>query len=124
LEPGWKRETLDGFTLHGIASDRREAAVSWFSIGPEGYRARSTNSLVGDAELIRRAIIDEIDGRTFRATQTGPFVVADLDDAHAAVLQLGSYFVTHRATTPCVDVNGSAVLPAGRYFERPRYRRR
>jgi hypothetical protein len=83
------------FTIRGLIEGRdEEIEVSWLPIGLERCRARTTNrrGLVGDAELIRRAIDDELDGRTFRGTQTGPFVLADLDDAHAAVLQLGSYF--------------------------------
>ncbi|HUG65804.1 MAG TPA: hypothetical protein VMK83_11350 [Gaiellaceae bacterium] len=82
-------------TVRGMALDgRAEVEVSWYPPGIERYRARPRNlrGLVGDEELIRRAIVDELDGRTFRATATGPFFRADLDDAHAAVLQLGSYF--------------------------------
>ena len=37
-------------------------------------------------------MIDEVDGRTFRATPTGPFFLADLDNPEAALVQLTSYF--------------------------------
>ena len=36
--------------------------------------------------------MDEVDGRSFRATPTGPFFRADLDDAKAVLVQLTSYF--------------------------------
>ena len=36
-------------------------------------------------------MIDEIDGRTFRATATGPFYRADLDDPVGALVLLTSY---------------------------------
>ena len=83
-----------GFTMTGKLDDGREASISWFPIGPERYRARPTNrrGLVGDEDVIRRAIIDEVEGRTFRATRTGPYFLADLDNAEAALVQLISYF--------------------------------
>ncbi|HUG64641.1 MAG TPA: hypothetical protein VMK83_05435 [Gaiellaceae bacterium] len=82
------------FTVTGQLDDGREASVTWYPLGHERMRAapESSRGLVGDEELIRRAIVDELDGRTFRATATGPFIRADLDDPHAAVLQFGSYF--------------------------------
>jgi hypothetical protein len=47
--------------------------------------------LDGDPDLVVRAILDEVERKTFRATPTGPFIEANLDDAHAAVLQLALY---------------------------------
>ena len=57
--------------------------------------AEERRGLVGDEDLIRRAMLDEAERQTFRATPPGPSVVADLDDAKAALIQLSSYFDLH-----------------------------
>lgn len=83
------------FTVTGRTGDGRDASISWFPLGLERMRARPKNrrGLVGDDELIDRVMIDELDGRTFRGTPTGPFYRADLDDPVAALVQLTSYFL-------------------------------
>jgi hypothetical protein len=81
------------FTVSGQLDDGREASVSWHEDGLARRDARSDRrGLLGDALLIERALRDELDGRTCRATPTGPFFRADLDDSGAALAQLTSYF--------------------------------
>jgi hypothetical protein len=74
------------FTIRGLIEDGDgEVSVSWFPLGPDRLRARPKNG-----DLVRRAIIDEVEGRTFRAKPTGPFFHADLDNPKAALVQLTS----------------------------------
>jgi len=77
-----------------VTWDGRDASVTWSKrearrLHPE---LRQTRGLEGDEEIIRLAVRDEALGREFAATATGPFLLADLEDAHAALVQLGSYF--------------------------------
>jgi hypothetical protein len=84
------------FTIRGVTDGGREGehSIAWYPLGRDRVRARPKNrrGLVGDEELIRRAIADELDGRSFAATATGPFYRADLDDPAATRVQLSSYF--------------------------------
>jgi len=82
------------FTITGLTEDGREAFVSWTSPEVRGL-VRSVSAwrgLEGDEGIVRLAISDEAAGQEFPATVTGPFLVADLDDARASLVQLGSYF--------------------------------
>ncbi len=82
------------FTVRGVTDDGREGvSVSWYEPGlarrdaPENRRG-----LVGDEEIIERAILAEIDGHSVRATPTGPFYRADLDDPVSTILLLTGFF--------------------------------
>ena len=83
------------FTVTGQLDDGREVEVTWFPPGLERRRAVPTNrrGLIGDEALIEWAIRDELDGRSFSSTPTGPFFQADLDDPVATFVQLTSYFL-------------------------------
>ena len=96
------------FVVAGRTDDGREASISWHEDGLARRDAPGRRGLVGDEELIRRAIVDELDGRTFRATPTGPFFRADLDNPEAALVQLTSYFrprYTLAGEPPAIDAS-------------------
>ena len=86
--------------IRGLIEGREgEVEIAWHEPEARRFVRQRTpeavgieRGLEGDEDLVRRAIFDEAERRTFRATQTGPFFEANLDDAHVAVLQLGSYF--------------------------------
>lgn len=83
------------FTVTGQLDDGREASVSWHEDGLARRDAPGNRrGLVGDALLIERALLDELDGRTFRTTVTGPFYLANLDDPVSSFVQLVSYFIS------------------------------
>jgi hypothetical protein len=103
------------FTIRRQIADRnRQLEITWFECGLERAQANVTSDrgLTGDEDLVRRAIRDEIDGRAFRATPTGPFITADLDDDWSALIQLTSYFMDGYAVSGCVRTLQSSV-PAG-----------
>lgn len=98
------------FTVTGRVDEGREASISWYA--PEDRRALrgigSDRGLDGDRDLVVRALIDEVERRTFPATPTGPFYVADLDDAEAALTQLGSYLLVRHTVDgdpPTIDTS-------------------
>ncbi|MBA3377171.1 MAG: hypothetical protein H0U00_15390 [Actinobacteria bacterium] len=81
------------FTVRGVTDDGREAAIAWYEPGLARRDAPDNRrGLVGDEELIERALLAEIDGRTVRATRTGPFYRVDLDDPIASLLVLSDQF--------------------------------
>ena len=103
------------FLSRGVVDDGREAEVSWFRLGSERVRARPKNGrgLVGDEHLIRRAIVDEMDGRSFGATPT-PSFRADVDNPEAALVQLTSYFCPRSDGLTITSVRSGALLSASR----------
>ena len=82
------------FVIRGITRDGRSAAVEWFHPNERRRTKGQHRGLVGDEEVIRAAVLAEARGSHFAATPTGPEIVGDLDDANAALLLLGSLFVT------------------------------
>lgn len=81
------------FAITGFINGR-QFAVTWYEPGDRlgvGGIGRD-RGLDGDCDLVLRVMLDEVEQRTFAATPTGPFIQADLDDPHAAVIQLSSYF--------------------------------
>lgn len=78
------------FWIEGLVGSR-SARVVWTEPAARGVLRRG---LDGDLSIVDRAIRDEVDGRTFRSTPTGPFYRADLDDPVASLVQLTSYFLS------------------------------
>jgi len=81
------------FVIRGTTKEGREASVAWHEPGLARRDAPAhRRGLIGDEEIIERALLAEIDGHTVRATQTGPFYRVDLDDPISTILLLTSYF--------------------------------
>jgi len=81
------------FTVRGVTDDGRDTAVTWYEPGLARRDAPDNRrGLVGDEEIIERAILAEVDGRSVRATRTGPFYRVDLDEPVSTILLLTSYF--------------------------------
>ena len=90
-------EEADVFTIRGLI-DGREVAVTWHEPGARRVRGiGGERGLDGDRDLVMRAVIDEVERRTFKATTSGPHLAADLDDARSALVQLTSYFDEHHS---------------------------
>ena len=81
---------IEGIAQPDLNRGPYSARVTWTEPAARRILPRG---LDGDLGVVQRAIRDELDGRTFRSTATGPYFLADFDDPVAALVQLASYFV-------------------------------
>lgn len=103
------------FSITGIIGGGLAAHVSWRPPA-ERRRARLPDDVRGieGSRIVRAfAIADETLRREFRTTPTGPFLVADLDDPEAALVQLASYFVRIDSVDGDVPIIAGTVIPDG-----------